>query len=245
MKIEGSIALVTGANRGLGKAYVEALRAGGADKIYAGVRQPSDFADSRVIPIRLDVTSRADVESAAQRCQDVNILINNAGVMLKSPMLAEGSDVSMRREMEVNVFGVLAMIRAFAPILANNGGGAIANMLSVVSWFTFPFNATYCASKHAALAMTDAVRIQLRGQGTHVVGVYAGFIDTDMAAELAGPGAPRTSPRQVADRTLEGIAKRIDHVRADARSEEMWNLVRQEPGQVEVSMQQAWDDRLQ
>ena len=109
------------------------------------VRQALDFNDSRVIPIRLDVTSQADVESAAQRCQDVNILINNAGAMLKSPMLAEGSDESMRREMEVNVFGVLAMMRAFAPILAKNGGGTIANMLSVVSWFTFPFNATYCA----------------------------------------------------------------------------------------------------
>jgi NAD(P)-dependent dehydrogenase (short-subunit alcohol dehydrogenase family) len=245
MKIEGSVALITGANRGLGKAYVEALRAAGAAKIYAGARQPSDVIDSRVIPIRLDVTSQADVESATHRCQDVNILINNAGVMLKSPMLAEGSDVSMRREMDVNVFGVLAMIRAFAPILAKNGGGAIANMLSVVSWYTYPLNATYCASKHAALAVTDAARIQLRGQGTHVVGVYAGFIDTDMAAELAGPGATKTSPRQVADRTLEGIANGIDHVRADARSEELWNLIRQEPGQVEQSMQQVWDHRSQ
>ena len=245
MKIGGSVALVTGANRGLGKAYVEALRAAGAARIYAGARQPSDAIDSRVIPIRLDVTSQADVESAAQLCQDVNILINNAGVMLKSPMLAENSDVSMRREMEVNVFGVLAMIRAFAPILTKNGGGAIANMLSVVSWYTFPFNATYCASKHAALAVTDAARIQLRGQGIHVVGVYAGFIDTDMAAELADANAPKTSPRQVADRTLEGIANGIDHVRADARSEELWNLNRQEPGQIEESMQRAWDDRLQ
>src|ERR1700722_4953969 len=201
MKIEGSVALVTGANRGLGKAYVEALRAAGAVKIYAGARQPSDVVDSQTIPIRLDVTSQADAELAAQRGQDVNILINNAGGMLRNPMLAEGSDASMRREMDVNVFGVLAMIRAFAPILGKNGGGAIANMLSVVSWFTFPFNATYCASKHAALAVTDAARIELRGQGTHVVGVYAGFIDTDMAAGLADPSQPRTSPRQVADPT--------------------------------------------
>lgn len=243
MKIENSVAIVTGTNRGLGKAYVEALLEAGVAKVYAGAREPSDAVDSRVIPIRLDVTSRTDVESAARRCQDVNIVINNAGVMLKSPMLAEGSDVSMRREMEVNVFGVLAMMRAFAPILAKNGGGAIANMLSVVSWFTFPFNATYCVSKHAALAVTDAARIELRSQGTHVVGVYAGFIDTDMAAEVAEPGAPKTPPRQVADRTLEGIANGIDHVRADARSEEIWNLIRQQPEQVEKSMQQAWDDR--
>jgi short-subunit dehydrogenase len=114
----------------------------------------------------------------------------------------------------------------------------------VVSWFTFPFNATYYASKHAALAVTDAARIQLRGQGTHVVAVYAGFIDTDMASELA-TGQPKTSPRQVADRTLEGIANGIDPVRADARSEELWSLIRQEPEQVEQSMRHAWDDRLQ
>ena len=123
-------------------------------------------------------------------CPDVNLLINNAGVMLKSPMLAEGSEDALRREMEVNVYGVLAMVRAFAPILARNGGGAIVNMLSVVSWFVNPFNATYCASKHAASAVTDALRIQLKAQGTHVVGVYAGFIDTDMAARVNAPKPP-------------------------------------------------------
>jgi NAD(P)-dependent dehydrogenase (short-subunit alcohol dehydrogenase family) len=244
MKIEGCIALVTGANRGLGKAYVEALLAAGAAKVYAGARQPFEIPDSRVTPVRLDVTSRADVESAAKRCTDVNVLINNAGAMLNTSMLEEGSEAAMRREMEVNVFGVLAMIRAFAPILAQNGGGAIANMLSVVSWFTYPFNATYCASKHAALAVTDGARIQLKGQGTHVVAVYAGFIDTDMAAELAGPDVPKTSPRQVAERTLEGIVKGIDHVRADARSEEVWDQMRQHPAELDSAMQQAWDERL-
>ena len=158
------------------------------------------------------ITSQVDVEAAAQQCQDVNILINNAGVMLKSPMLADGSDESMRREMEVNVFGVLAMIRAFAPILAKNGGGAIANMLSVVSWFTFPFNATYCASKHAALAVTDAARIQLRAQGTHVVGVYAGFIDTDLARDI---DAPKSSPEQIVRTTLDALERGDGEVLAD------------------------------
>ncbi|MGB6598718.1 MAG: SDR family NAD(P)-dependent oxidoreductase [Candidatus Acidiferrum sp.] len=125
------------------------------------------------------------------------ILINNAGIMLKTTMLSEQSAESMRREMNVNVFGTLAMIQAFAPILAKNGGGAIANMLSVVSWFTYPFNATYCASKHAALAVTDAARIQLKAQGTQVLAVYAGFIDTDMASELARADESKTPPARL------------------------------------------------
>jgi NAD(P)-dependent dehydrogenase (short-subunit alcohol dehydrogenase family) len=243
MHIEGSVALVTGANRGLGKAYVDALLAAGAKKIYAGARQPPGAADSRVIPLKLDVTLSADIEAARQRCGDVNILINNAGIMLKTTMLSEQSAESMRREMNVNVFGTLAMIQAFAPILAKNGGGAIANMLSVVSWFTSPFNATYCASKHAALAVTDAARIQLKAQGTQVLAVYAGFIDTDMASELAGADEPKTSPRQVAERTLQGIRDGLHHVRADKRSEETWDSVRKDPEGLEKSMQQAWDNR--
>jgi NAD(P)-dependent dehydrogenase (short-subunit alcohol dehydrogenase family) len=238
MKIEGSIALVTGANRGLGKSYCEALLAAGAAKVYAGARDPSAITDARLTPIKLDVTSPEDIAAAAARCRDVTILINNAGVMLNSPMLAEGADELMRREMEVNVFGTLGMIRAFAPILAGNGGGAIANMLSVVSWFVVPANATYCASKHAALAVSDAARIQLKAQGTHVVGVYAGIIDTDMAA-----GVPRakTPPLQVAERTLQGIESGQDHVRADDQSEQTWWATRKDPASIEQQMQKLWD----
>ncbi len=243
MKIQGSVALVTGANRGLGKAYVEALFAAGATKVYAGARDPSSITDSRVIAIKLDVTSREDVKAAAKECQDVDILINNAGAMFGSPMLADDSEEALRREMEVNVFGVLSMIRSFAPVLAKNGGGAIANMLSVVSWFTLPFNATYCASKHASLAVTDGARIQLREQGTQVVAVYAGFIDTEMAAGLAEANEPKTPPSQVAERTLQGIIDGVDHVRADDRSEEMWNSIRQDPEGFERSMQKLWDER--
>jgi NAD(P)-dependent dehydrogenase (short-subunit alcohol dehydrogenase family) len=142
MKIEGSAALVTGANRGLGKAYADALLAAGAAKVYAGARDPSLITDNRLIPVKLDITSSSDVAAASRRCEDVSILINNAGIMLMSPMLRDASDEALRREMEVNVYGLLAMIRAFAPILARNGGGTIANMLSIVSWFVYPFNAT-------------------------------------------------------------------------------------------------------
>jgi NAD(P)-dependent dehydrogenase (short-subunit alcohol dehydrogenase family) len=238
MNIEGCTALVTGANRGLGRAYTEALLAGGAAKVFAAARDPSAISDVRLTPIRLDVTSPTDIAAAVKACPDVSLLINNAGAMLKSPMLAEGSEDAMRREMEVNVYGVLALVRAFAPILARNGGGAIVNMLSVVSWFVNPFNATYCTSKHAALAVTDAVRIELKAQGTQVVGVYAGFIETDMAA---GVNAPKTSPRQVAERTLEGLRSGQNHVIADDSARDTRAAVLADPAGVEAKMQIAWE----
>jgi NAD(P)-dependent dehydrogenase (short-subunit alcohol dehydrogenase family) len=242
MEIQNSVALVTGANRGLGKTYTDALLAAGAAKVYAGARNPASIAagDDRIVPIELDVTRDVDVIAAAERCGDVNLLINNAGIMLSSPMLAEGSEAALRAEMEVNVFGMLRMVRAFAPVLARNGGGAIANMLSVVSWFVFPFNATYCATKHAALALTEGVRIQLKAQGTQVVAVYAGFIDTDMAA---GFDAAKVSRRQVAEKTLEGIREGRNDVYADQRSEETWAAVRSDPAQLHARMQQQWDER--
>src|SRR5580700_6954044 len=242
MNIENSVALVTGANRGLGKAYTDALLAAGAQKVYAGARDPASVAitDQRLVPVKLDVAQDKDVRAAAGACPDVNLLINNAGVMLGCPMLADGSEAALRAEMEVNVFGMLRMVRAFAPILARNGGGAIANMLSVVSWFVYPFNATYCASKHAALALTEGVRIQLKAQGTQVVAVYAGFIDTDMAAGL---DREKTSPRQVAERTLDGIRNGLNDVHADERAEAVWQAVRTDPAGLHAQVQQQLDER--
>jgi NAD(P)-dependent dehydrogenase (short-subunit alcohol dehydrogenase family) len=242
MNIANSIALVTGSNRGLGKAYTDALLAAGAAKVYAGARDPASIGvtDKRLVPIKLDVTQDKDVHAAAAVCADVNLLINNAGIMLASTMLSEDSESALRAEMEVNVFGMLRMVRAFAPVLARNGGGAIANMLSVVSWFVFPFNATYCASKHAALALTEGVRFQLKSQGTQVVAVYAGFIDTDMAA---GFDREKTPPRQVAERTLAGIRDGLNDVHADERSEAIWQAVRTDPAGLHAQMQQQWDER--
>lgn len=245
MDIKDSVALVTGATRGLGKSFVDALLAQGAAKVYAAARAlshsgPGDGNDPRVIPVKLDVTSADDIREVASRCTDLTLLVNNAGVMLTTPMLKDGSDDALRREMEVNVHGLLAMTRAFAPILAKNGGGAIVNMLSVVSWFTVPFDATYCATKHAALVVSDASRIELKRQGTQVVGVYAGFIDTDMAA---GIDRPKTPPHQVADRALEGVVNRKDHVLANDRAEETWRTSREHPAQLAALQQHAWDTR--
>ena len=239
MQIEGSVALITGANRGLGKAYAAALLAAGAAKVYAGARDPSAITDPGLVPVRLDVTKPDDIATAAALCRDVNLLINNAGVMYSSPMLADGSDAVMRREMEVGVFGALGMIRAFAPILKGSGGGAIVNVLSVVSWFTLPFNATYCAVKHAALAVTEGARIELKAQGTRVLAVHAGFIDTDMAADIT---QPKTSPRQVAERTFEALRSGNDLVLADDRAHHVWQATRTDPVGFAQGMQKLWDD---
>jgi NAD(P)-dependent dehydrogenase (short-subunit alcohol dehydrogenase family) len=241
-EIRGKSALVTGANRGLGRAFAEALLDAGAGRVYAGARDPLTVRDPRVTPIRLDVTAPAEVAAAAAACGDVEIVVNNAGAMLTTPVLAEKSEDALRQEMEVNVFGMLAMSSAFAPVLAANGGGVIVNMLSVVSWYVYPFNGTYCVTKHAALALTDGLRIQLRGQGTHVMGVYAGFIDTDMGAALSG-GA-KTPPHQVARATLEGIRGRLDHVLADERAVSVWRASREEPAQLHAAMQARWDGHL-
>src|SRR6202161_3857343 len=136
MNITGSIALVTGANRGLGRAYVEALLSSGAAKVYAGARDPSKITDSRVFPIQLDVSSTSDINAAVRQCSDVTLLVNNAGAMLNTPILAPDAVAARRKEMKVNVFGMASMMHGCAPIRAKNGGGAIVNVLSVVSWFT-------------------------------------------------------------------------------------------------------------
>ena len=240
MTIAGSIALVTGANRGIGKAFVDALVAAGAAKVYAGVRDIASSTDARVTAVELDVTNQATVDAAVKRCGDVTLLINNAGVMHSSSMLTADSEAAMRSEFEVNVFGMQRMIRAFAPVLKANGGGAIVNMLSVVSWFTTPINSTYCASKHAALSVSDSARIELRSQNTPVIGVYVGFVDTDMAADI---DMPKVQPLSVAIAALHGVEHGTNHVRVGERAESTWKLSQTDPEQLERTMQAAWDNR--
>jgi NAD(P)-dependent dehydrogenase (short-subunit alcohol dehydrogenase family) len=239
MQIENSIVFVTGANRGLGKAFAEALIAAGAAKVYAGARDPATVTDNRLTPVKLDVTSASDIAAAARACPDVTLLINNAGIMLSTPAMADNAAGALRREMDVNVYGLMDVSHAFAPVIARNGGGAIVHMLSVVSWFTNPSNATYCASKHAALAISDGMRVQLRSQGIQVIGVYAGFIDTDMTA---GIDLPKVAPQQIAARTMVGIREGKDHVLADARAQEVWHMTRTDPTALAAQMQQRWDE---
>jgi NAD(P)-dependent dehydrogenase (short-subunit alcohol dehydrogenase family) len=239
VQIRGSVALVTGSNRGLGRAFCEGLLEYGAAKVYAGSRDVSKLCMNGVIPIKLDIRSVRDVVSAADGCHDVMILVNNAGLLRDSPMLSMKSDSAAREEMETNFFGPLSMVKHFAPVLARNGGGAIVNVLSVASWFTNPFMATYCASKAAAEVLTNATRIQLRSQGTHVIGVYAGYINTDMAAHVE---APKTDPRQVVERTLEGIGRNMDRVFADDRAVYIERRARTDRAALEEELQERWDE---
>ena len=144
MQIKGCVALVTGASRGLGRAFCAKLVQAGAAKVYAAARDPSKPSVAGTQPIKLDITNAADVAEAARQCGEVSLLINNAGIASFAPLLASENADAARAEMETNYFGTLAMCRAFAPVLAQNGGGAIVNMLSVVSWFNVPMQGSYC-----------------------------------------------------------------------------------------------------
>jgi NAD(P)-dependent dehydrogenase (short-subunit alcohol dehydrogenase family) len=210
-KIAGSVALVTGANRGIGRAITEALLAAGASKVYAAARNTSDLVKlkqrygSRLELVTLDVTNGDQVAAAAAKAVDVTLLINNAGVVA-APLGASIADAGHfeagRQEMEVNYFGVLRLVQAFAPVLAKNGGGAIANVSSVVGLSNFPLFASYSVSKAAARSLTQAARVQLAEQGTSVFGVYPGPVDTDMAADLE---MDKATPASVAEEILKGL----------------------------------------
>lgn len=239
MEIRGSVALVTGANRGLGHAFVQALLTAGAKKVYVGARTLMKVADSRLHPVKLDITDSHDITNAMHLCQDVNILINNAGIMRSSPLLTAPSMEPAREEMETNYFGTLAMCRAFAPILKSNGEGALVNMLSVVSWFTNPFNGSYGASKAAEWALTNGARIELRKQGTLVVGVYAGFISTDMASHIEA--SEKSQPEDVATETIKAIAAGREEVLADASSRKFRAMLDTNPQALYQELQQEWD----
>ncbi|MGE0744025.1 MAG: SDR family oxidoreductase [Rhodospirillales bacterium] len=238
MNISGSVALVTGANRGIGRAFARALLAAGARTVYAGARNPATIVEPGLTPVRLDITDPGDVAAAAARCGDVDLLINNAGVAHFAPLLAAPTMDAARAEMETNYFGTLALCRAFAPILGANGGGALVNVLSVVSWINVPLQGSYCASKAAAHSLTAGIRCELRAQGTLVVGVYAGYIDTDMTAGL---DVAKTRPEDVAAATLAAVEAGQEEVLADARSRTVKATLASDPASLDRQMQAVWD----
>jgi NAD(P)-dependent dehydrogenase (short-subunit alcohol dehydrogenase family) len=206
MDFKGAAVLVTGANRGLGRVFAQELARRGA-KVYAGARNPASVVDEGVIPVQLDVSDGASVEAAAKELDDVSIVINNAGVLVGG----EGVD-SIKAEFEVNFFGIVRTTDAFAPVLKANGGGVLVNVLSILSFIGQANWRGYAASKAAGWSLTNSTREALREQGTHVIAVHAGLIDTDMAS---GVDAPKISPEDVVSQVLQAIQNGDDEVLAD------------------------------
>jgi NAD(P)-dependent dehydrogenase (short-subunit alcohol dehydrogenase family) len=211
MQLKNAVVLITGANRGIGAEFVAQLKERGAGKIYAASRNASAVGVDGVEPIQLDITDPSRVQAVAAAAGDVQILINNAGISTGTSVVS-GDVADIRREMDTNFYGPLLMTQAFAPILKANGGGAILNVVSALSWFTAPGAGAYAASKAAAWSLTDSTRLELADQGTHVVGVHMGLVDTDMAA---GMQAPKISPTTLAADGLDAIESGLDEVLAD------------------------------
>lgn len=213
MKIENAVVLVTGANRGIGLAFVRELLARGARKVYAAARDPSTITPQPgVQALRLDVNNPEDVAAAAALASDVTLVINNAGIAQPGGFMAVDSEEVMRRIFETNVFGVLRVSKAFAPVLRANGGGALLNVLSVASWVNGGELAAYSASKSAAWSLTNALRHELVAQKTQVLGLHMAYVDTDLTR---GFDVPKTSPVQIVRRALDGLEAGADEVLAD------------------------------
>ena len=227
MKIKDSVALVTGANRGLGLAFTHALLGGGVRKVYAAARDPASVKQAGVVPVRLDVTNAGEVAAAAGELGDVTLVINNAGIIRGSGFLGENGVEAVRAELETNFFGPVNVSRAFAPILARNGGGAIVNVLSALSWVAFPSSSTYSASKAAAWSFSNGLRQELRGQGTQVLALHVGYMDTDMVRDVT---APKSKPEDVARQVLEALEAGKSEILADEVSRRIKQNLSAEPG---------------
>ncbi len=210
MQIEGTTALVTGANRGLGRHLAQQLRDRGA-KVYAGARNPDSVDLDGVTPIRLDVTDPATVQAAAEATGDVSVLVNNAGSSTRAGLLT-GDLSDIRMEMDTHFFGTLAVVRAFAPQLGSHDESSILNILSALSWVTFPGVGAYCAAKSAEWSLTNALRLELADQGTVVSGLHVGYMDTDMARTV---DAPKSAPADIARIAIDGVADGVYEIVAD------------------------------
>jgi short-subunit dehydrogenase len=230
MIIKDAVALVTGANRGIGEQFVRLLLDRGAAKVYATARDASKIVVPGVEALPLDITDPEAVAAVAARAGDVTLLVNNAGVGY-SQNAVTGDLALMRAEMETNAFGTLSMIRAFAPVLARGGGGAIVNVLSAASWFTYPGNSSYAMSKAAAWNLTNGVRQELREQGTLVTGAHVGLVDTDLTA---GIDAEKMSAAEFVALVLDAVESGSEEVVADDLAGRAKMSVAAKPGLIAI-----------
>ena len=235
-KFANQVVFVTGANRGIGKAFVDEVLKDGATKVYAAARKPEELkavvaaSEGKVIPVKLDVTNEADIDRVAAEYGDVTVLINNAGIAGFQGIIAAADTKAARAEMEVNYFGVLNLVRSFAPVLKKNGGGQIINVSSIAAHVNFPSIGSYSASKAAVHSLTQGIRAELSLQGTFVTGVYPGPVDTDMTA---GVELDKTSPNVVARNVLDAVTAGEEDIYPDQMSSEVYAAYRGDPKAVE------------
>ncbi|HEY2285762.1 MAG TPA: SDR family oxidoreductase [Streptosporangiaceae bacterium] len=217
MDISQATAFVTGANRGLGRHLASELLARGAT-VYAGARNPASIDLPGVTPVAIDITDPASVAAAAAATGDVNLLINNAGSATGAQLLNPDDLDKLHTEINTHFFGTLSVVRAFAPQLTARGGGSILNILSVLSWVTFPQVGGYAAAKAAEWSLTNSLRVQLAADGIRVSGLHVGYMDTDMAATVTGP---KEDPAKIARLAIDGIEAGQYEIIADATSQQV------------------------
>lgn len=226
MKLDNATVLITGANRGIGLAFAKAALERGARKVYAGARDPRSVTLAGVTPLKLDVTSEADVAAAVQAAADTTIVINNAGIAQLGSFLVPDAEATLRRHLETNVLGVLRVSRAFAPVLARHGGGALLNVASIASWISGPLLANYAVSKSAVWSLSNGLRNDLRGQGTQVLTLHMGFVDTDLTH---GIDLPKSTPEAIVARALDALEAGADEVLADQMTQQVKRGLSAEP----------------
>jgi NAD(P)-dependent dehydrogenase (short-subunit alcohol dehydrogenase family) len=212
MKLENAVVLITGANRGLGEEFARQALARGARKVYAAARDPASVTLAGVVPVQLDVTDPVQVAKLAEACGDVTLVVNNAGIASTGSQLDQASLPELQRMLDTNVFGLLRVSQAFAPVLAKNGGGALLNVLSIASWISSGLLPAYAATKAAAWSLSNGLRIGLEQQGTQVLGLHVGFIDTDLTQ---GMDVPKVTPAFVVERGYAALEQGQSEVLVD------------------------------
>ncbi|MDR6981787.1 NAD(P)-dependent dehydrogenase (short-subunit alcohol dehydrogenase family) [Rheinheimera pacifica] len=218
MTLSNAVVFITGANRGIGLEFAKQALARGARKVYAAARNPDTITLDSVLKVRLDVTDAAQVAAIPALYPDVTVLVNNAGIARFGGFMDEGSEQSAYEHFETNFFGPLRLTKALAPVLAANGGGAILNVLSVVSWLNAPALAPYGASKSAAWALTNGLRLELAAQGTQVTALHMGFVDTDLTSAI---DAPKAKAADIVASAYDGLAAKQQEVLADELTQQV------------------------